>query len=150
MAKPKSPIPSLEEFRSQLRRHKLRATRQRLAVHEVMMTLVHASADMVQEQLEQSGSHVTAASVYNILSQLADEHIYNRRLAAAGKMYFDIDPSWHIHLYDRERHTFRNLADEQLSDLVNALLRRRRFRGYTIEGVDIQIIVKPTNKNKKK
>ena len=65
--------PTLDDFRTQLRRHNLKATRQRLAVHEAMMDLGHASADMVREELARQGSHVTVASVYNILSQLADQ-----------------------------------------------------------------------------
>ncbi|MBP3202567.1 MAG: transcriptional repressor [Bacteroidales bacterium] len=142
------PAPTLEEFRTLLRRHKLKATRQRTAVHEVMMELHHASADKVREQLAQKGSRVTAASVYNILSDLADCHIYSRRMSANGKMYFDVVSARHIHLYDRENHTYRDLADEELSALVSSHLKRRKFKGYTIEDIDIQIIARPTRKNK--
>ncbi len=149
MARSKHPIPTLDDFRSQLRRHNLRATQQRLAVHEVMMALEHASADMVQNELAARGASVTVASVYNILSQLADYHIYSRRLSATNKMFFDIEGSRHIHLYDRENHNYRNLQDEELSELVAAHLKRRKFKGYTVEGIDIQIIAKPTRKTKK-
>ena len=51
-------VPTMEEFRQQLRKHKLKATRQRLAVHEAMMVLVHASADGVKEELEKKNLHV--------------------------------------------------------------------------------------------
>lgn len=149
MVRSKHPIPTLDDFRSQLRRHNLRATQQRLAVHEVMMALEHASADMVQNELAARGASVTVASVYNILSQLADYHIYGRRLSATNKMFFDIEGSRHIHLYDRENHNYRNLQDEELSELVAAHLKRRKFKGYTVEGIDIQIIAKPTRKTKK-
>lgn len=149
MVRPKNPIPSLDDFRTQLRRHGLKATRQRLAVHEVMMELVHASADLVREKLAQRGTAVTTASVYNILSQLADCRIYSRRFSATSKMFFDVDASRHIHLYDRENHQFRNLVDEQLGPLVAAQLKRRRFKGFTVEDIDIQIIARPTRKNKK-
>lgn len=40
-----------KEFRNLLRRHGLKATPQRLAVHEAMMRLGHASADMVVEEI---------------------------------------------------------------------------------------------------
>lgn len=143
------PIPTLEDFCSQLRRHGLKATKQRLAVHRAMMELEHASADMVREKLALEGSKVTSASVYNILSQLADYHIYNRRLSATNKMFFDVDASKHIHLYDRENHCYRNLIDEELSTLVTSHLKRRRFKGFTVEDIDIQIIAKPTRKKKK-
>lgn len=149
MVKLRHPIPTLEEFRTQLRRHGLRATRQRLLVHEAMMELVHASAEDVQILLFQRGTPVNTTTVYNILSQLADEHIYNRRLSGNNIMYFDVDPRRHLHLYDRENHTFRNLEDEQLSLLVAQQLKRRKFKGYTIEDLDIQIIAKPTRKKKK-
>ena len=149
MVRQKHPIPTLDDFRSQLRRHGLKATRQRLAVHEAMMELEHASADMVSQRISQSGTSVTPASVYNILSQLADRYIYGRRLSAANKMFFDVDASRHIHLYDRENHIYRNLVDEQLTELVGAHLKRRKFKGFTVENIDIQIIAKPTRKKKK-
>ncbi len=149
MVRSKHPITTPDELRSQLRRHGLRATKQRMAVHEVMMELEHASADMVQEKLAERGAKVTVASVYNILSQMADYRIYSRRMSATNKMFFDIVASRHIHLYDRENHTYRNLQDEELSTLVAAHLKRRKFKGYTIEDIDIQLIAKPTRKNKK-
>jgi len=149
MVRSKHPITTPDELRSQLRRHGLRATKQRMAVHEVMMELEHASADMVQEKLAERGAKVTVASVYNILSQLADYRIYSRRMSATNKMFFDIVASRHIHMYDRENHTYRNLQDEELSTLVAAHLKRRKFKGYTIEDIDIQLIAKPTRKNKK-
>lgn len=145
---PVRPIPTMEEFRSLLRRHDLKATRQRLAVHEVMIQLVHASAEMVKEELAKRGSRVTTSSVYNILSQLADCHIYCRRLSAAGKMFFDVISTRHLHLYDRENHVWRDLADENLDALVNAHLKRRKFKGYTIEDIDIQLVARPTKKNR--
>jgi Fe2+ or Zn2+ uptake regulation protein len=113
-----------------------------------MMELVHASADMVREELFHRGSKVTTASVYNILSQLADFRIYGRRLSATNKMFFDVVPTRHIHMYDREGNTWRDLVDEDLDALVNAHLKRRRFKGFTIEDIDIQLIARPTRKSK--
>ena len=149
MARPRQPIPTLDEFRSQLRRHDLRATRQRLAVHVVMMELVHASAEDVHGALELRDTPVPLTTVYNILTQLADERIYSRRLSGDNRMYFDIDFRPHIHLYDRENHIWRNVEDEELTALVTSRLKRRKFKGYTVEGLDIQLVAKPTRKNKK-
>ncbi|MBR1569898.1 MAG: transcriptional repressor [Bacteroidales bacterium] len=141
-------VPSLDEFRTYLRRHNLKATRQRLAVHEVMMDLGHASADMVCEELGRKGSKVTVASVYNILSQLADLRIYGRRMSATNKMFFDVNTTRHIHLYDRENHTYRDLVDDELSALVTSHLKRRKFKGFSVEDIDIQLIARPTRKSK--
>ncbi|MBR1509175.1 MAG: transcriptional repressor [Bacteroidales bacterium] len=139
----------MDEFRVQLRRHGLKATRQRLAVHEVMMQLGHASADVVSALLAEKDSKISTPSVYNILTQLADCHIYARRMSATNKMFFDIDTARHIHLYDRENHEFHDIVDEELQLLVSQHLKRRRFKGFSIENIDIQLIAHPTKKRKK-
>ena len=48
--------PNVEEFKELLRKHSLKATPQRLAVHEAMMELGHASADMVTEVIKAKGT----------------------------------------------------------------------------------------------
>ena len=147
MAAPLRKAPDVEEFKTLLKRHSLKATPQRLAVHEAMMELGHASADMVGEAIAQAGKvRVTAASVYNILSQLALLGIYQHRLSANNKMFFDVTTSRHMHLYDTRNHTYRDIVDDELMDLIDAKLARRRFRGYKIEGIDIQILARPTRK----
>ncbi len=73
--KPQKGVRSVEEFKTQLHRHGLKATRPRIAVHTVMMDLVHASPDQVVERFREAGVKVTVASVYNILSELSDNHI---------------------------------------------------------------------------
>ena len=148
MASQTLPICTMEEFQTQLKRRGLKATRQRLAVHEVMSELVHASADMVSEELARRGAKVTVASVYNILSQLADCRIYGRRMSGNNKMYFDAVSSRHIHLYDRENHTWRDLIDDDLATLVATHMKRRKFKGFTVEDIDIQLVARPTRKNK--
>ena len=64
--------PTIEEFKQILKKHSLKATPQRLAVHEAMISLGHASADMVTEAIEMKATtKVTVASVYNILTNPA-------------------------------------------------------------------------------
>lgn len=137
----------MEEFKALLRKHTLKATPQRMAVHAAMMELGHASADMVCETVAREGKvKITVASVYNILTQLALRGIYQHRLSANNKMYFDVNTYRHIHLYDIVGNTFRDIEDAELMDMIDARLARKRFKGYKIEGVDIQILCKPTRK----
>ena len=147
MTPPVRKAPDMDSFKALLRRHSLKATPQRMAVHEAMMELGHASADMVSEAIGKAGKvKVTVASVYNILSQLALLGIYHHRLSANNKMYFDVNTDRHIHLYDIRNNTYRDSLDDELMDQIDAKLARRRFRGYKVEGVDIQILCKPTRK----
>ncbi|MDE5733272.1 MAG: transcriptional repressor, partial [Bacteroidales bacterium] len=125
----------------------LKATPQRLAVHEVMTMLGHASADMVTDAIKAKGSvKVTMASVYNILSQLALLGIYAYRLSANNKMYFDVNTFRHIHLYDCDNHVFKDIIDDDLMNLVESRLIKKKIKGYKIESFDIQLIGRPAKK----
>ena len=139
--------PSLEEFKAILKKHALKATPQRLAVHEAMITLGHASADMVTEAVkEKSTAKVTVASVYNILTQMASLGIYHHRMSSNNKMYFDVNTFKHIHFYDQANHAFRDVVDDELVMLIESHLSRKKVKGYKIEGFDIQLIGRPTRK----
>ena len=139
--------PDLEDFRQILKKHSLKATPQRLAVHEAMMVLGHASADMVTEEiLSQGKAKVTVASVYNILTQLATLGIYHHRMSINNKMYFDVNTFYHAHFYDKENHTYRDVLDEDLLTLIKSHLGRKKFKGYKVESIDIQLVAKPTKK----
>ena len=139
--------PDLIRFKDILKEKGLKATPQRLAVHEAMLKLGHASADMVAEQMESAGfTRITIASVYNILSTLADLRVYSRRMSSNNKMYFDVNTFKHLHLYDRTCNEYRDVLDDELVGLVESRLKGRRFRGYTVDHIDIQIVCHPTRR----
>lgn len=146
-----SPTPKndMDQFRNVLKTHSLKATPQRLAVHEAMLKLGHASADMVTEEIRKSsGTKVTVASVYNILTNMAELGIYHYRLSSNNKMYFDVNTFRHFHIYDCENHEFKDIVDNELAELIENHFSKRRFRGYSIENIDIQLIGRPTRKKK--
>ncbi len=137
--------PTMEEFRRLLKKHNLKATQQRLAVHKAMLTLGHASADMVTEEIKNEGiTKVTVASVYNILSQIAMLGIYNYRMSSNNKMYFDVNTFKHIHLYDHVNNTFQDVIDDETIEYVESRLAGKKFKGYHVEDIDIQIICRPS------
>lgn len=141
---------NIEQFRSVLKAHSLKATPQRLAVHEAMLKLGHASADMVTEEIRKHGdTKVTVASVYNILANLALLGIYHHRMSSNNKMYFDVNTFKHIHIYDSENHRYKDVLDNDLLEMVEKHLSKRRFRGFRIDHVDIQLIGRPSRKKQK-
>lgn len=140
-------ITDLEKFRKVLKSHGLKATPQRLAVHEAMMALGHACADKVSEYIsEHCDTPVTTSSVYNILTQMTGIGIYAQRLSADSRMYFDIIPAQHVHLYDSINHEYRDIMDDGLLEIVNSYVKRKRFKGYKVDGIDVQIVCHPTRK----
>ena len=139
--------PTIEDFKAILKKHSLKATPQRLAVHEAMISLGHACADMVTEAIkEKNTAKVTLASVYNILTHMAMLGVYNYRLSANNKMYFDVNTFKHIHFYDQDNHVFKDVVDDELVSLIESHLSRKRVKGYKIESFDIQLVGRPTRK----
>ncbi|MBO4916308.1 MAG: transcriptional repressor [Bacteroidales bacterium] len=138
---------AMDRFKSVLKRHRLKATPQRLAVHEAMLDLGHASADQVGEWIAaRSDTRVTPASVYNILTQMTLLGVYVHRFSANNKMYFDVNTFRHVHLYDTVNNDYKDVMDEELLEMVESRIRGKRYRGYKVDGVDIQIICHPTTR----
>lgn len=137
----------MASFKDALKKHSLKATNQRITIHEAMMELGHASADMVVSHIQRKGeAKVTIASVYNTLSQMADIGIYSHRLSANNKMFFDVTPGKHMHFYDKNTHEFRDVLDEDFLDSVELRLKKKKYKGYKVDYVDIQIIGHSTQK----
>lgn len=143
--------PGIEEFKKLLKKHSLKSTQQRLAVHNAMLKLGHASADMVTEEIRSQGTtNVTVASVYNILSQIALLGLYDHRMSANNKMYFDVNTFRHIHLYDYVNNTFKDVIDDDFMDNLDAYFAKKKFKGYRVECVDVQIVCRPSRSYVKK
>ena len=143
-------IPDREQFKAMLKDAGMKATSQRLAVHDAMMALGHASADMVADFISKnSETTIAVASVYNILSGLADIRIYSRRLSSSNKMFFDVNSTKHIHLYDTRFNEYMDIPDNDVLALVESKFKGRKFKGYKIDGIDIQIICHSTKRVKK-
>ena len=141
-------------FRKFLKKNDLKATPQRLSVHQAMMELGHACADDIVEFIRgkgdgRQGGGITKASVYNILRELAQMGLYGYRMSRTNKMFFDVRPYEHPHMYDVENHCYRDIIDDDLVSIVDDFLGRKKFKGYTVEGIDIQIIVRPTRRRYK-
>lgn len=147
----KKPVTDIESFKAILKEHELKATPQRLSVHTAMMSMGHASADMVTDFIKQNGlASVTVASVYNILSSLADLGIYDRRLSASNKMFFDVNTFSHVHLYDSTTDEYKDVTDEEFIKKVEDHFKGRRFKGYKLDRIDIQLVCHPTRRIVKK
>ena len=48
--------------------------------------------------------------------------------------------------YDKENHTFKDVLDDDLAAAIHTLLGRKRFKGYKVESIDIQIVGRPNRK----
>lgn len=148
MSRRKSPpILSENELKQVLAGRGMKATAQRLAVHRAMCALEHAAPDDVASYIKSElGASISTASIYNILSQFADCGIYSRRMGQNGMMQFDAVRDNHLHLYDRTTGEHVNVSDDGMLSQIEASLKGRRFRGYKVEYVDVQIVCRPTRR----
>lgn len=139
----------IEAFKEFLKKHKLKATPQRLAVHDAMLHLGHACADMIAEYIQENSEiKITVASVYNILFSLSEVGAYRRRMSSNNKMYFDVNNFNHAHIYDIVNSSYTDIIDDELFDLVHKKIGKKRFRGYKVDHIDIQIVCHPTKTRK--
>ncbi len=140
----------IDQFIKILKDKGMKATPQRIAVHQAMIELGHASADMVCEHLSKNNpTGITVSSVYNILTQLNELGIYKRRFSSNNKMYFDANPGKHLHLYDTRYNEYRDLEDDEMIGFIESHFKGRKFRGYKIDDFDVQIICHSTRRFKK-
>ena len=137
-------------FEDTLRKHNLKVTPQRIAVYEALVSLGHASADEVASHIAgQAKSKVSVASVYNILTQLTALNLCRNRLTMGGKMVFDITTRRHLHLYNTMEDSLIDYPDEELMRRIDELVAGKRFRGFKVEGIEVNILVHPTRHRKK-
>lgn len=142
---------NLDKFKITLKSRGLKATPQRIAVHNAMLSLVHASAEQVAGAiLEQKGSRVTTSSVYNILEELTSLGIYRQLPSPDNRMYFDVDNSSHAHLFNKASSEFRNIQEEEIMQAIGEHFRNKRYRGLKVESIDLSIVCRPSRTAKRK
>ena len=72
--------------------------------------------------------------------------VYSHRLSANNKMYFDVNTFTHIHLYDSVNNEYKDIMDEELVELIESKIKNKRYRGFKVDGIDLQVICHPTAK----
>lgn len=118
----------------------VKATPQRIAVYEALLSLKHPSAETILEKVKYISPTITVATVYNTLDCLAKAGVIGRVLTVDNKMYFDTDLSRHYHLYNEETHEIRDFYDDELSELIKTFIQNKKIPGFELKDVKIQLI----------
>lgn len=90
-----------EQISDKLRAAKLRPTRQRLALAELMFSKGdrHLSAENLFEEAREAGVAVSLATIYNTLHQFTDNGLLRAISIDSSKTYFDTNTGDHHHFY---------------------------------------------------
>lgn len=124
----------------------LKVTPQRIAVLEVMLNLKnHPDADNVIEYIRINYPHVSIGTVYKTLETFVEKGILSRVKTESGVMRYDAIPEKHHHLYCSETERIEDYYDQELTDLIDNYLKKKRIPHFKIKDIKLQIVGEFTN-----
>lgn len=108
-----------EKFRQYLVEHQLRKTPERFALLDKAITLPgHFGVDMLYDNMEASGYHVSRATIYSTLELLVDCGLLNRHIFGSRKTFYEVALGSHFHLVCNACGKIREIEEEQLSHIA--------------------------------
>jgi Fur family peroxide stress response transcriptional regulator len=121
----------------------LRITPQRIAVLEVVLTLEnHPDADRVIDYIRINYPHVSIGTVYKNLETFVKKGILKKVKTDDDKMRYDAIPDRHHHLYCTESDRIEDYYDNELIELIDNYLKKKKIPDFKIEDVKLQIVGK--------
>ena len=96
-----------------LRRAKLRPTRQRIALAELLFSKGdrHISAENLFEEARDAGVEVSLATIYNTLHQFTDNGLLRAISIDSSKTYFDTNTGNHHHFFMEDTEEVIDMPD---------------------------------------
>ena len=97
-----------------LRAAKLRPTRQRRALAELLLGQGHrhVTAERLHEEARKAGVKVSLATVYNALHQFTRAGLLRELVVDAGRAYFDTNTAHHHHFFDEDSGALIDIPSE--------------------------------------
>jgi Fur family iron response transcriptional regulator len=96
-----------------LRQAKLRPTRQRKALAELLFSKGdrHVSAETLFDEAREAGVTVSLATIYNTLHQFTENGLLRAISVDSSKTYFDTNTGNHHHFYIEDRNEVMDMPD---------------------------------------
>lgn len=107
----------IDNIESVLRQAKLRPTRQRVALAELLFSKGdrHISAEDLFEEAQTAGADVSLATIYNTLHQFTDNGLLRAISVDSTKTYFDTNTGNHHHFYLEEKNEVIDMPEGYVS-----------------------------------
>lgn len=127
---------------AKLREARLRPTRQRVALAELLFRGGdrHVTAEAVHSEATQSGVKVSLATVYNTLHQFTEAGLLRQVTVDAARFYFDTNTGAHQHFFCED--------DGELIDIPGETIAVAGIpvppKGMTVDRVDVVVRLKRT------
>ena len=100
-----------------LRKARLRPTRQRVALAELLFSKGdrHLSAEDLHEEAREAGADVSLATIYNTLHQFTENGLLRAISVDSTKTYFDTNTGNHHHFYLEESNEVVDMPEGYVS-----------------------------------
>lgn len=117
----------------------LRATPQRRLVYKAIGQLCHCSIDQIIDIVHQQSPVVTVSTIYRIMDSFCAVGLVGRLTHPSGKIYYDINPCDHHHIYTSDDRIV-DFVDDQLSEFISSRIATRLDSDQSIGRISIQVI----------
>ncbi len=123
-----------------LSEHGLKITPQRIAILDVIMALnCHPTADVICDHLRINHPHISIGTIYKTLDAFLSKGIIEKVLTESDTARYDRVHDKHHHLYCAETERVEDYFDDQLYQMVNDYLRKKRIKNFKMKDFKIQI-----------
>jgi Fur family transcriptional regulator, iron response regulator len=145
MAQRKPTIADSATAAAKLRAAGLRPTRQRRLLASLLFRHGnrHVTAELLHQEVGQSGSHVSLATVYNTLHQFTEAGLLRQVIVEPSRNYFDTNTEPHQHFFDEAGGVLTDIA----GDSIRVSGMPEPPKGMAVARVDVVIRVRPVTKN---
>ena len=131
------------EIKDILSKNGLKATLQRIAVYEALVSLRnHPSVEMIMEFMQKKYPSIASGTVYKTLDVFTENNIVNRVKTEGDAMRYDATLAKHFHLYDENSQRIEDYYDYELTKYLENYFKKKNIPNFKIEDVKLQIIGK--------
>ena len=130
---------------ARLRAAGLRPTRQRRLLANLLFESGdrHVTAELLHRQADESGCHVSLATIYNTLHQFTAAGLLRQVAIDSARNYFDTNTSSHQHFYDEREGRLIDIA----GDTITFSGLPEPPEGMAVASVDVVVRLRPAKKS---
>ena len=94
----------------------LRLTRQRLALAKLLFDNNdrHITAEVLHQEVSETGAKVSLATIYNTLHQFTEAGLLKEVIVDSSRTYFDTNVSDHHHIYFKDDEKLQDINSDEL------------------------------------
>ncbi len=127
----------------------LKVTPQRIAVYDAVINLNnHPTVENITEFIQGNHPNIATGTVYKTLETLVKCGIIKKVKTDIGIMRYDAITEKHHHLYCSDSDRIEDFYDNELNEILDNYLIKKKIPNFSILDIKLQIIGKFTDKVK--